>query len=110
MHDSHWWKSLRFINPFASSTTRPKARSQTFKRVASLESLEDRLLFAIGLRPGPVVDKVVVSPTGNVGAFEVRFGPAIVFADGDESNLGPQLVWITAAVTDMRTGQRRKTT
>src|SRR5688572_7807820 len=78
MHDFHWWKSLRLISPFASSTTRSEARSQTFKRVASLECLEDRLLFAIALRPGPAGDEVVVSPTGNVGGFEVRFGPAIV--------------------------------
>jgi hypothetical protein len=69
-------KSVLPLNPFASSTTRPEARSQAFKRRLGLESLEDRLLFAIALRPGPVVDEVVVSPTGNGGAFDVRFGPA----------------------------------
>jgi hypothetical protein len=98
MHDFHWWKSLRLISSFASSTTRPKAQSQAFKRRHALESLEDRLLFAVALRPGPVVDKVVVSPTGNVGAFEVRFGPAI-FREGIGGQLDMPVVDLTSGTS-----------
>jgi Protein of unknown function (DUF1559)/Bacterial Ig domain/Dockerin type I domain len=89
------WEIGGAANPFARPMVRSSARRRPANQRGMFETLENRLVLAVALRPGPAADEVVVTPSANAEEFEVRLGPAIV------SNAGNRP--LDQTVVDMRT-------